>query len=44
MNWVYLTQDTDRCREVLDQLSEWISGRILLHVVSKDVYIPACRY
>jgi hypothetical protein len=34
VNWVYLTQDRDRCMEFLDQLSVWLSGMILLHAVS----------
>jgi len=34
VNWVYLAQDTNLCKEFLDQLSEWPSGRILLHGVS----------
>ena len=40
VNWIYLTQDRDRCRGFLDQLIEWLSGRILLRGVSYDVYIP----
>lgn len=40
LNWVYLSNDRDKCREFLDQLSEWLSGRVLLRGVSYDVYIP----
>jgi hypothetical protein len=31
VKWIYLTQDRDRCMEFLYQLSEWLSGGILLY-------------
>jgi hypothetical protein len=40
LNWIYMAQDRDRCREFLDYLREWLSRNILLHGVSYDVYVP----